>query len=92
MACENCTCGKKETLEELIAEETTNTQHTRFDLEQGILQCWNIVDDIKMIIEHFDDPDYNIRAMIKSLPDLYQARFQHTFECFEHLVKDKKIV
>lgn len=51
----------------------------RFDLEQHILNCWNVVDDLKQ----FGDNSEVIQAMEK----LYQAKFEKLFECFEEVVR-----
>jgi hypothetical protein len=64
----------------------------RFDLEQEILDCWGITDDLDVIIssEHLnlDDDILNILIGLKSL---YQLKFQRTFETFESLVYQHKL-
>ncbi len=64
----------------------------RFDLEQEILDCWSITDDLDVIIasEHLnlDDEILNILIGLKSL---YQLKFQRTFETFEQLVSQRKL-
>ena len=29
----------------------------RFDLEQNIMQCWNVCDDIQLMLDHWDKLD-----------------------------------
>jgi hypothetical protein len=58
---------------------------TRFDLEQQIMQCWGVTDDIDVIYhsEHlYDDEDAMQNALLgaHSLADL---RFQKLWALFE---------
>ena len=65
-----------------------------FDLEQQILQCWNVVDDIKMIEEYRSEnnmsEDELANAML-GLHTLYQLKFQVLFSTFEKCLKDRKL-
>jgi hypothetical protein len=64
----------------------------RFDLEQEILDCWGITDDLDVIISseqlELDDEILNILIGLKSL---YQLKFQRTFETFEQLVTQRNL-
>lgn len=51
----------------------------RFDLEQDIMQCWGIIDDLKMLIEQ----NAINRTTAEALTVLYDARFQHAWATFE---------
>ena len=68
----------------------------RFDLEQQILDCWNITGDIKHITEYLLDaplePDRvdKISNMLIGVEELYNIEFQKLFETFEQLISDKK--
>lgn len=68
----------------------------RFDLEQQILGCWNIVDEIKLLSEDVGDSDQldrdHIMNYLLGLQTIYDMKFRKTFELFENLVKDRKIV
>ena len=62
--------------------EVGNTK-TRFDMEQEIMQAWQVLDDIKMLSarEGTDKEDWD--AVVR----LYQIRFETLFETFEHCIK-----
>ena len=70
-------------------------QIDRFDLEQGILQCWNVVDDIDLLYENVMDKDMTtdeIANTLLGLQQLYKMKFEKLFDTFEKLVHDKKIL
>ena len=46
----------------------------RFDLEQEILRCWSILEDIELVR---DKPE-----LIDSLRAVYEAKFQRCFDTF----------
>ena len=56
-----------------------NKMRDRFDLEQDIMQCWGIIDDLKMLIEQ----DAVNKTTAEALTVLYNARFQHAWTTFE---------
>ena len=56
---------------------------TRFDMEQEIMQAWQVLDDIKMLKARAETVDEDWEAVIR----LYQIRFETLFETFEHLIK-----
>jgi len=64
----------------------------RFDLEQEILDCWGITDDLDVIInsEQLNLNDDMLNTLI-GLKQLYQLKFQRTFETFEQLVTQRKL-
>ena len=51
-----------------------------FDLEQQIQECWNVVDDIKMINALYKEED-NSEAL-NSLSILYELKFQRMWDTF----------
>ena len=61
---------------------------TRFDMEQEIMQAWQVLDDIKMLSarEGTDQADWD------AVTRLYQIRFETLFETFEQLIKDRAIL
>ena len=61
---------------------------TRFDMEQEIMQAWQVLDDIKMLSarEGTDQADWDAVAR------LYQIRFETLFETFEQMIKDRVIL
>ena len=69
---------------------TTN----RFDLEQEILNCWRIVDDLKILNEAVLEQDADrdkISNILTGLADLYEMKFNKTFEIFEECIRQRKI-
>ena len=69
-----------------------------FDLEQQILSCWNIVDDVKLSTEYFVDsidfkdmpPAYSDKIFnsLFGIQELYQLKFQKCFETFEKTARE----
>ena len=61
---------------------------TRFDMEQEIMQVWQVLDDIKMLSarEGTDRADWD------AVTRLYQIRFETLFETFEQMIKDRAIL
>jgi len=62
--------------------EAGNTK-TRFDMEQEIMQAWQVLDDIKMLSAR----DGTDKADWDAVARLYQIRFETLFETFEQLIK-----
>lgn len=58
----------------------------RFDLEQQILQAWQITDDILILTEQ----DASMEDMV-SLATVYEYKFQRLWKIFETMVHDRKI-
>jgi hypothetical protein len=64
----------------------------RFDLEQEILDCWHITDDLQTIMEtdslELSDDVHNLLLGLKTLDHL---KFERTFATFEQLVTQRKL-
>jgi hypothetical protein len=54
----------------------------RFDLEQEILRCWAILEDIELVR---GQPE-----LIDSLKAVYEAKFQKCFDTFSEYWKEKE--
>lgn len=67
--------------------EAGNTK-TRFDMEQEIMQAWQVLDDIKMLSAREGTEKQDWDAVCR----LYQIRFETLFETFENLIHDGKIL
>lgn len=69
----------------------------RFDLEQCIMECWNILDDIEIVTEHFVDspkwegmdPKVQDALMNKyfGIKELYDIRFARLWDTFLEMQK-----
>jgi hypothetical protein len=57
----------------------------RFDLEQQILDCWKITDDIPMM----ESQGANVADMT-SLSGVYEYKFKRLWEIFEQMVAEKQ--
>jgi hypothetical protein len=69
----------------------------RFDLEQSILKCWNVTDDIDLLYENVMDrsPEMttdDIANTLLGMKQIYEMRFEKLFSEFEKLVREKKIL
>jgi hypothetical protein len=63
----------------------------RFDLEQGIMNCWGITDDLNVLYRRVTDkgntdPDF-LANFLLGLTTVYNARFEELFETFEKSLK-----
>ena len=68
---------------------------TRFDLEEQIMECWNVVKDIETLysIEDIRDLEYDERMNILiGLSSLYQIKFERLFNTFEQLIQKGKVL
>lgn len=57
-----------------------------FELEQHILRCWNLVDDIQELCDDFEKGDIDQSSLVSALrsyADTYQIRFDRTFRKYE---------
>jgi len=57
-----------------------------FDLEQGILRCWNITDDIGEILDDLESGHMEVHEAVEALrayQKVYQRRFERCFAQFE---------
>lgn len=66
----------------------------RFDLEQGIMQCWSIIEDIKALREEVSDKIYTqdfLENYLLGLEAIYQVKFEKQWDIFEKCVRTKEI-
>ena len=72
----------------------SETNRNRFDLEQDIMNCWNVVTDIKELNRAMLDrrklTDDEISNYLLGLETIYQVKFERLFETFEHMIRQKK--
>lgn len=64
----------------------------RFDLEQNIMQCWNVCDDIQLYLDMYDnmDEDQKLNYLI-GLKQMYQLKFERCFNNFEECVRTRQL-
>lgn len=58
----------------------------RFDLEQAIMQCWGVVDDLKTFPTQDASPD-DYRALSR----VYQKHFEYLMAVFEKMLEERKL-
>lgn len=62
----------------------------QFDLEQDIMHCWTIVDDIKALHENESDDFYNnyheTKKALQAIEVISQMRFNKLFNTFEKFI------
>lgn len=66
---------------------------TRFTLEDQIMECWGVVDDLDMVYSTealYEDQDRMMNVLL-GMQELYKIRFQRLFNTFEHLIHEGKI-
>ena len=66
---------------------------TRFTLEDQIMECWGVVDDIDMVYNTealYEDQDRMMNVLL-GMQELYRLRFERLFQTFEHLIHEGKI-
>ena len=67
---------------------------TRFDLEQQIMECWNVTTDLKRVTEYLLDAplepnrEDKIANMLMGMEALYEVKFDRCFRTFEKLLKE----
>lgn len=56
----------------------------RFDLEQQILDCWKITDDLKLVAEKGEHA-------VEAVATLYELKFEQLWSTFESMVHERKM-
>jgi hypothetical protein len=56
----------------------------RFDLEQQILDCWKITDDLKLVAEKGEHA-------VEAVATLYELKFEQLWSTFETMVHERKM-
>lgn len=61
----------------------------RFDLEQEIMACWQIVDDLKLVYQteslYIDEDE--MQNVLLGLTSLYKIKFETLFNTYEECLK-----
>jgi len=58
--------------------------YSRFDFEQEFLNCWNIVDDLKLTLG-CSNQDH----LVEAITTLYAHKFEKCFNTFEAMLRSK---
>ena len=72
---------------------------TPFDLEQRIMECWCVVEDIDLVYTMVcDDPEFSsmsaehsdkLSNLLLGLKCLYEAKFARLFNTYEELLRQR---
>jgi hypothetical protein len=69
-----------------MSGEIPENKFDRFDFEQGIMQCWNMIDDVKILVKReATAEDFDALARV------YQHKFEELFAQFETGISEGKI-
>ena len=76
----------------MISDAKYTQSSDRFDLEQLILRCWGVTEDIDLIVKQLNpDNVENTRNRLEGLKVLCNLRFEALFDLFENMVKENQI-
>jgi hypothetical protein len=63
----------------------------QFDLEQGIMGCWHVTDDLDILLEELMENQHFTKDQasnfVLGLSTIYQAKFEKLFRDFEGFIK-----
>ena len=77
-----------------IRQPEIKMSKNRFDFEQEIMACWNIVEELKVLHEGVLERDLTsdqVSNILLGLAEIYQLKFDILFSTFEQLVSKKEI-
>jgi hypothetical protein len=66
----------------------------RFDLEQHIMKCWNVTEDIELLNYNVLEKDMSrdeISNFLLGLKTIYNTKFEDLFDTFSELIEKGKI-
>ena len=66
----------------------------RFDMEQQIMTCWNICEDLDTVMEGVLEGDMNqdrISNVLLGMKELYHLKFEKLWEHFEAMCRESQV-
>ncbi len=66
----------------------SNQNIDRFTLEQQIMSCWSVVEDLQMVANRDEGTLENMQALSR----IYQLKFETLFNTFEQLIAEGKVL
>ena len=79
---------------DLVFVKENKPKLTVYELEQQILDCWHVVDDLDILLEGVLEKELTkdeISNIILGLKSLYQLKFDKAFDTFEKCVREKSV-
>ena len=74
-----------------LDNDTRNKLFKAYDMEQHIMDCWCVCDDLKLVAEFIDSQDKmsmeNLSKILHGMQQLYQLKFERLFSDHEQLIK-----
>lgn len=67
---------------------------TPYKLEEAIMSCWNVVEDIRTIYEFPDQrkmTEDELQNSLLGLMTIYQLKFEKLFDIYEQLLREGKL-
>lgn len=55
----------------------------KFDLEQAIMNCWSVIDDLKVVREAEFESEEDFKNTIAAIEVIYELKFQKLQDSFE---------
>lgn len=69
-----------------LPDQSETTLTDRFDLEERIMHCWQIVDDLDYVAELVQDND-DAANLLLGIKTIYQMKFEKLWTAFENSIK-----
>ena len=65
---------------------------SRFDLEQEILSCWRVTEDLQVVYEMIEDgcSQEDLLKTLFGMKTLYDKKFEIAFDTFEQCVRKRE--
>ena len=69
---------------------------TRFDLEQQLMDCWGVCDDLDMVFKAVMDQSLNenpdkLANILLGMKEIYQLKFEQMWNTFENLCHNREL-
>jgi hypothetical protein len=63
----------------------------RFDLEQDIMKCWNVIEDLQNLYDCEGLTEDQQQNYLLGMITIYEVKFNKLWESFEHCVRNKEV-
>ena len=63
----------------------------RFDLEQNIMKCWNVIEDLQNLYSTEGLSEDEQQNYLLGLITIYEVKFQKLWDSFEDCIKSKQV-